>query len=138
MRSLISKVLTGSLIASAALAVSACGPKTETTTDNTMVTDMNTTEGMDTMTDNMTAVDGATNGARFRSYVADSLVPMLQPGDTVILLDVRSTSVLYGTDWGSSTPPPPAALPATPSPSPPPPAAVQGRWRRSMWTACRR
>ena len=61
MRALISKVLTGSLIASAALAVSACGPKTETTTDNTMVTDMNATEGMDTMTDNMTAVDGAMN-----------------------------------------------------------------------------
>ncbi|MEG8028500.1 hypothetical protein [Sphingomonas aerolata] len=61
MRSIISKVLTGSLIASAALAVSACGPKTETTTDNTMVTDMNATEGMDTMTDNMTAVDGAMN-----------------------------------------------------------------------------
>jgi len=61
MRSLISKVLTGSLIASAALAVSACGPKTETTTDNTMVTDMNATDGMDTMTDNMTAVDGAMN-----------------------------------------------------------------------------
>ena len=61
MRSLISKVLTGSLIASAALAVSACGPKTETTTDNTMVTDMNATEGMDTMTDNRTAVDGAMN-----------------------------------------------------------------------------
>ena len=59
MRALISKVLTGSLIASAALAVSACGQKTETTTDNTMVTDMNATEGMDTMTDNMTAVDGA-------------------------------------------------------------------------------
>jgi hypothetical protein len=58
----ISKILTGSLIASAALAVSACGPKTETTTDNTMVTDMNATEGMDTMTDNMTAVDGSMNG----------------------------------------------------------------------------
>ena len=62
MRSIFSKVLTGSMIAGAALAVSACGPKTETTTDNTMVTDMNTTEGMDTMTDNMTAVDGASNG----------------------------------------------------------------------------
>jgi hypothetical protein len=57
-----SKILTGSAIAAAALAVSACGSKTETTTDNTMVTDMNATEGMDTMTDNMTAVDGAMNG----------------------------------------------------------------------------
>lgn len=28
----------------------------------------------------------------------------LRPGDTVILLHVLSTSVLYGADWGSSTP----------------------------------
>lgn len=33
----------------------------------------------------LSLVDGATNGARFRSYVADSLVPVLRPGDTVIL-----------------------------------------------------
>ncbi len=29
--------------------------------------------------------DGATNGARFRAYVTDTLVPALKPGDTVIL-----------------------------------------------------
>lgn len=64
MRALISKVLSGSMIAGAALMVSACGPKTETTTENTMVTDLNATEGMGTMSDNMTAVDGAMdNGA---------------------------------------------------------------------------
>lgn len=62
MRAIITKVLTGSAIAAAALAVSACGSKTETTTDNTMITDMNATEGMDTMSDNMTAVDGTMNG----------------------------------------------------------------------------
>jgi len=62
MRAIISKVLTGSLIAGAALAVSACGPKTETTTENTMVTDMNTTDDTGTMSDNMTAVDGSANG----------------------------------------------------------------------------
>ncbi len=61
MRAVITKVLAGSALAAAALAVSACGSKTETT-ENTMVTDMNATEGMDTMTDNMTAVDGAMNG----------------------------------------------------------------------------
>jgi hypothetical protein len=61
MRAVITKVLTGSALAAAALAVSACGSKTETT-ENTMITDMNATEGMDTMTDNMTAVDGAMNG----------------------------------------------------------------------------
>lgn len=57
-----SKILTGSAIAAAALAVSACGSQTETTVDNTTITDMNATEGLDTMTDNMTAVDGAMNG----------------------------------------------------------------------------
>ena len=59
----ISKVLTGSMIAGAALAVAACGPKTENVSaENTTITDMNSTEGMDTMSDNMTAVDGAANG----------------------------------------------------------------------------
>jgi len=62
MRAIISKVLTGSALAAAALAVSACGSKTDTTTDNTMITDMNATEGMDTTSDNMTAVDSSTNG----------------------------------------------------------------------------
>jgi hypothetical protein len=61
MRAIISKVLTGSLIAGAALAVSACGPKTETTTENTTVTDLNASEGMDTTSDNMTAVDSSMN-----------------------------------------------------------------------------
>ena len=58
----ISKILTGSVIAAAALAVSACGSQTETAVDNTTITDMNATEGFDTMSDNMTAVDGAMNG----------------------------------------------------------------------------
>ncbi len=61
MRAVITKVLAGSALAAAALAVSACGSKTETT-ENTMITDMNATEGMDTMTDNMTAVDSSMNG----------------------------------------------------------------------------
>lgn len=61
MRAVITKVLTGSALAAAALAVSACGSKTETTTDNTMITDVGANEATDTMTDNMTAVDGASN-----------------------------------------------------------------------------
>ena len=59
---IISKILTGSAIAAAALAVSACGSKTETNIDNTTVTDLNASDDMGTMTDNMTAVDGAGNG----------------------------------------------------------------------------
>jgi hypothetical protein len=63
MRAIISKVLTGSIIAGAALAVSACGSKTENTADANMTTEMNASESMDTTTtDNMTAVDGAMNG----------------------------------------------------------------------------
>ena len=32
-----------------------------------------------------TLFDGATNGARFRAYVSDTLVPVLRRGDTVVL-----------------------------------------------------
>jgi len=56
----LTKVLAGSMIAAAALAVSACGPKSDTTT-NTTVTDVNATDGMDTMNDTMTGVDTATD-----------------------------------------------------------------------------
>ena len=60
MRAFISKVVTGSMIAGAALMVSACGTKTETTTTNdTTVTEMGN-ETTETVTDNMTAPDAAT------------------------------------------------------------------------------
>lgn len=42
----------------------------------------------------LSLVDGATNGARFRSYVADSLVPVLKAGDTVILDNLRAHKVV--------------------------------------------
>src|SRR3546814_19300477 len=58
MRAILSKLVIGTFVSGAALAVSACGDKTETTTDNTLVTDMNMTDDMGTMTDNMTAVHG--------------------------------------------------------------------------------
>jgi ABC-type oligopeptide transport system substrate-binding subunit len=57
------KIMTGSALVAAALAVSACGGSNTNTTDNTTITDMNASEGMDsTMNDSMTSVDGATNG----------------------------------------------------------------------------
>ena len=37
--------------------------------------------------------DGATNGQRFRDYVADRLVPVLRPGDTVILDNLQAHKV---------------------------------------------
>ena len=41
----------------------------------------------------LSLVDGATNGARFRGYVADNLVPVLRPGDTVILDNLQAHKV---------------------------------------------
>ncbi|MEP7006869.1 MAG: hypothetical protein ABI810_12870 [Sphingomonas bacterium] len=58
MRAFISKVVAGSMIAGAALMISACQPKTETTNETT-VTEMGN-ETVETTTDNMTAPDAAT------------------------------------------------------------------------------
>jgi transposase len=41
----------------------------------------------------LSLIDGATNGARFRSYVTDSLVPVLRAGDTVILDNLQAHKV---------------------------------------------
>lgn len=62
MRALFSKAVAGSMIASAALLVSACGGNTETTVENTTVLDVNATDPVldGTTSDNMTMVDGAT------------------------------------------------------------------------------
>lgn len=61
MRSFISKAV---LVAGAALLVTACGDKTETTTENTTVVDMNVTDPMldGTVTDNMTTSIDAAGG----------------------------------------------------------------------------
>ncbi len=87
MRALISKVLTGSMIAGAALAVAACGPKTETTTDNTTVTDLNATEGMDTMSDNMTAVDSSMNSGMMSNDT-------MMANDTMMSNDTAMTNAM--------------------------------------------
>ena len=39
-------------------------------------------------------MDGATNGVRFRAYVADTLAPALRPGDTVILDNLPAHKVV--------------------------------------------
>ena len=40
------------------------------------------------------SADGATNGGRFRAYVADTLAPVLRPGDTVILDNLAAHKVV--------------------------------------------
>jgi transposase len=37
--------------------------------------------------------DGATNGQRFRDYVANRLVPVLRPGDIVILDNLQAHTI---------------------------------------------
>ncbi len=59
MRHLISKLMTGSMVAGAALLVAACGSsETANTTDNTTMTDLNTMAPEGT-TNDMTAIDAA-------------------------------------------------------------------------------
>ncbi len=63
MRDLLNKLLTGSMVAGAALVVSACGSKeSANTVDNTTVTEMDAAGTVDGTTNDMTAVDGA-NGS---------------------------------------------------------------------------
>lgn len=60
MRDLLSKLTLGTMVAGAALLVSACGgTETANAVDNTAVTDLNAVEPAGEVTDNMTAVDGA-------------------------------------------------------------------------------
>lgn len=82
MRALLTKALTGSMIAGAALLVSACGGSTTNTTENTVITDLNATDAtMDgTMSDNMTPVDGAMGN------------DMMMSNDTMMANDTMMTS----------------------------------------------
>ncbi|MBN8840058.1 MAG: hypothetical protein J0I25_07640 [Sphingomonadales bacterium] len=77
----ISKILTGTAIVAAALAVSACGSKTETSTENTTITDMNATEGMDTTSDNMTAVDSSMNAGAMSNDAGAADANSMAPGN---------------------------------------------------------
>ena len=61
MRNVFSKMLTGSMVASAALLVAACGGTETAETDNTMATDMNAMDpAMTGTTNDVTAIDAAT------------------------------------------------------------------------------
>lgn len=61
MRNLISKIMTCSMIAGAALVVSACGGAENEEAENVLITDMNTTDTMmDGTTNDVTAIDAAT------------------------------------------------------------------------------
>ena len=63
MRDLLNKLLTGSMVAGAALVVSACGGAESTNTvENTTVTEMDAMEPVDGATNDVTAVDGAAAG----------------------------------------------------------------------------
>ena len=64
MRDLLNKLLTGSMVAGAALVVSACGgSESANTVENTTVTEMDSMEPVDGAPNDVTAVDGAAGGA---------------------------------------------------------------------------
>lgn len=61
MRNIFSKIVSGSMIAGAALLVSACGGAENEEVDEVIVTDMNATDTMmDGTTNDVTAIDAAT------------------------------------------------------------------------------
>lgn len=91
---IISKVLTGSAIAAAALALSACGSKTETNIDNTTVTELNATDDMGTMTDNMTTVDGAGTNTADMNLTNDTAVVTNTTATTAVGNDVAPATNL--------------------------------------------
>ena len=59
MRGTFSKIMTGTMVAGAALLVSACGGSETATTENTTMTEMNAMEPMEGTMNDMTVVDGA-------------------------------------------------------------------------------
>lgn len=65
MRAILSKVMTGSMVAGAALLVAACGGSEDAAVNNTAMTEMDSNDMMmmDGMTNDMTAVDAGTNAA---------------------------------------------------------------------------
>ena len=72
MRHLISKLMTGSMVAGAALLVAACGSsETANTTENTTMTDLNTMEPEGT-TNDMTAIDAAGGNMADNSMMMDN------------------------------------------------------------------
>ena len=74
MRALITKATVVAMIAGSALALSACHSST-TTTDNTLVTDLNTTGDMGTMNDTMTGMDATMgNGSMGGTMGNDSMM----------------------------------------------------------------
>jgi len=54
-------------------------------------------------------LDGPTNGTRFRSYVTETMVPVLQPGDIVVMDNRQPTKSLVGRTqsrpWGPAARP---------------------------------
>ncbi|MBM3928773.1 MAG: hypothetical protein FJ335_09985 [Sphingomonadales bacterium] len=89
MRALLTKAVTGSMIAGAALLVSACGGSTTNTTENTVITDLNATDTtMDgTMSDNMTPVDGAMGNDMMMANDT-----MMMSNDTMMMSNTTTTT----------------------------------------------
>ena len=77
MRDLLNKLLTGSMVAGAALVVSACGgSESANTVENTTVTEMDAMEPVDGATNDVTAVDGAGANAMGGNMSADANMTM--------------------------------------------------------------
>ncbi len=77
MRDLMSKLITGSMIAGAALFVSACGGGESANTAETNMTEMNSMEPLEGTTNDVTAVDGAMGADANMAMDANASSPMM-------------------------------------------------------------
>ena len=77
MRDLMSKLITGSMIAGAALFVSACGGGESANTAETNMTEMNSMEPMEGTMNDVTAVDGAMGADANMATDANASSPMM-------------------------------------------------------------
>jgi hypothetical protein len=91
MRDLLTKLMTGSMIAGAALLVSACGSKEEANIADTNVTEMNAVDA-NMATDNMTAVDGAMGNDAMMANDANAMGNATDAGNAMNATDMNMTN----------------------------------------------
>ncbi len=105
MRDLLSKLLTGSMVAGAALVVSACGgSENANTVDNTTsVTEMDSMEPVDGTTNDMTAVDGAAGTGNMSADANMTMDTNSMSGGNMMSNNMMMNNMMMNTATGNMT-----------------------------------
>ena len=104
MRNVFSKMLTGSMVASAALLVAACGGTETAETDNTMATDMNAMDpAMTGTTNDVSAIDAATGADANMAMDANMGMDANMAGGNMAGGDANMSGNMTGGTTGGTT-----------------------------------